>query len=154
MVQDLMPDHAQCLLHTTREVHPFIPFAKITRPTALYFLDRFRYGKYFSDRNPQDTSRVRTNWHKVKWEIQQEYQREMEQQGAILKDIFINRVAVESDSNAVAYLQWLDWTWQLYCKNLQRPDFEDEGFVSFCQTDLIWSEELVEPDCYGRNRGK
>lgn len=110
-------------------------------PTALYYLDKVRYAKYISTDREKTTSYI--NWHHRKWNIQREYIKELEHNGPILRSIYVSRVA-EDGSRAVDYLNWLSWVWELYCKNLKRDEFQDEGFIRFCQSDLIWDTELVE----------
>lgn len=126
--------------HTQRAWSILLPWF-YREPTALYYLDRLRYAAYLENDYERNTGYI--NWHRRKQTIQQEYQRKCEREGAILRDIFVNRFADET-SRAVDYLNWLGWTWLLYEKNLKRSDFQDEGFVRFCQSDLILDEELTE----------
>ena len=98
-------------------------------PTALYYLDKERYAKYITKDYETDTSYI--NWHHRKWNIQRAYAQELERNGPILRGIFVSRVAEDGD-RAIDFLNWLGWTWQLYLKNLKRDDFQDEGFISFC----------------------
>lgn len=129
------------LQHVERELHPFIPFLKVTKPTALFFLDKLRYGKSFD--SPVYTGKYSVNWHKVKQMLQLEYQAKLEAEGEILKDIWMEREATD-ESKAVDYLMWLDWMYSLYDKNLKHGEFEDEGFLRFVQSGLVFDEELSE----------
>ena len=114
-------------------------------------MDKLRYGKYFDNLRPTSTKKVHVNWHRVKQSVQEMYQREMEEQGAILKELFIAREATE-DSKAVDYLLWINYQWDLYVKNLQRGEFKFDNFIDFVQSDLSKDEELKEPDCYGSRK--
>jgi hypothetical protein len=149
MVFNLRPSHEQCLLHTERELYLLIPFFSKVKPTALYYMDKLRYGKYFEEKRPQSRSTVYTNWHKVKWELQNEYQRELEAQGKVLRDIFLKREATEN-STAVDYLLWINFQWDLYVKNLYRGEFKFDNFIDFVHSELSRVEELTESDCYGK----
>lgn len=128
------------LKHRQRRWGLFVPFTRY-RATALYFLDRWRYDKYVQTVNEKSTDYV--NWHHRKWTIQMEYQKAIARDTTIIKDIFINRVGDEN-SKIADYLWWVSWVWELYNKNLNNDDFVDEGFVRFCQSDLIFDEELTE----------
>lgn len=130
------------LKHTERTSH-WVPFVYYDRPTAMYFLDKIRYGKYFHRRLDLGGIMLHENDHKVKRNIQMLYQSEMEQQGTILRSIFVKREAAE-DSKVVNYLMWLDWQWTIYQRALSDEEYQDEGFVRFVQSDLTHATELTE----------
>lgn len=115
-----------------------IPFYHPMRPTALYYLDRLRYGKYFKQDIDRGGKVVDEDWHKVKWSLQQMHQRELEEQGAILKAIFLQREANES-TKAIDYLLWISYQWDLYQSYLADSG-EDEGFIRFVQSELSYAE--------------
>lgn len=142
---ELTPDTAYCLRHTERYPSIMIPFYSYSRITALYYLDRIRYAAYFDDiKNPHDRSKLRTNWHQAKWDIQTDYMRKLEDQGKVLKDIFMAREAHE-ETRAVDYLLWINYQWELYVKNVQRGEFKFDNFIDFVQSDLSKNIELGEP---------
>lgn len=143
MVHSLIPAIEFCLCHTAKDLHPVIPFYWRNHPTALYYMSRERYSKYFTETSPKSVTKTYTNWHQVKQGIQQMHQHELEEQGRILKAIFIDREATE-DSRAVDYLLWLDFQWSLYQKNLKRAEFKFDNFVDFVQSDLVHDTELSE----------
>lgn len=128
------------LEHTEPVDFPFVPFLNLRRPTALYWMDRDRYGKYFQPTLDRGGKPLHERWFKVKVELQKMYQHELEDQGAVLKEIFLQREARE-DTKAVDYLLWIGYQWDLYQIYLNDGG-EDEGFLRFVQSDLSRNEEL------------
>jgi hypothetical protein len=137
----MLPYFYETLQHTTRQLHPFIPFLRTRKITALYCLSLRRYGKYIT--YPLVDNAAYVNWHKFKCIIQSDYQNDMVAQGKILNAIFTVREAT-ADSTVVDYLNWVSWMWQLYEKNLKRSEFEDDGFIRFVQSGLVHDTELTE----------
>lgn len=129
--------HSLYLKHCDRK-HTLVPFYNPMRPTALYYLDRLRYGKYFQPSLEQRGNLLDESWHKVKWNLQMMYQREMERQGAILRAIFMEREANE-DTLVVDYLLWISYQWDLY-ESYLKDGGEDEGFIRFVQSELSYKE--------------
>lgn len=119
----------------------FVPFLHWRRPTALYHLSKERYGKYFEPSLETGGALIEESWFKTKWNLQMMYQHEMEEQGAILRAIFLHREATE-DTKVVDYLLWVSFVWELYQRALKDEEFEDEGFIRFVQSDLSLQEEF------------
>jgi len=130
------------LEHTEPVDFPFVPFLNLRRPTPLFWLDRDRYSKYFKPTLDRGGKPLHERWFKVKTELQKMYQRECEAQGAILRDIFLEREATE-DTKVIDYLLWVNYQWELYQRFLGDGG-EDEGFVRFVQSDLSRNEELFQ----------
>jgi hypothetical protein len=144
--------HTLYLKHTQKEHTWWSPIFRVARPTVFYYMDRLRYGKYFETKgsNVEGYPLPQADFTRKHF-IQLEYQRTMEEQGAILRELFIAREATE-DSKVVDYLIWIAWQWDLYEATMRKADVEHMEFLQFVQSDLSYAEELTEPDCYGKNR--
>ena len=132
------PKYTSLYLKHKDRVMTLIPFYNPMKPTALYYLDKLRYGKYFAKSEEKRGKPIYEEWHKVKWNLQQMHQRELEEQGAILKDIFLQREANES-TKAIDYLLWISYQWDIYQAYLADGG-EDEGFIRFVQSELSYRE--------------
>ena len=140
------------LKHIRRTYTPWSPIFKVNIPTVFYYMDRFRYGKYFEKGDDMPGEPMLAEDFRCKNAIQGLYQQEMEKQGAILRAIYLAREATE-DSKVVDYLGWIGWQWSLYQSYLKKVDAESSmEFLPFVQSSLSYCEELTEPDCYGKNR--
>lgn len=146
------PKYDILYLKHTRKVPVWWSLWRVPRPTVFYYMDKLRYGKYFDtkDDGMQGYPLPQSDFTRKNF-IQASYQREMEEQGAILREIFLEREATE-DSKVVDYLNWLGWQWAIFEAYLKKPDSEAMEFLAFVQSDLSFAEELTEPDCYGKNR--
>lgn len=110
----------------------WIPFLKVSVPSAFYWMDSKRYGRYF-DQTPlkQEGVVLEESDMKRKTFLQNLYQEEIVENGKIYAAIFMATVADER-TKARDYLVWLSCKWQEFHEEVDRDSWTT--FLQYLQT--------------------
>lgn len=129
--------------HTVKIPHPVLPFVKKTVRSSMFYLDQERYGRWFGNTVEVQGHELDESDFKRKEHLQALYRRELEHNGMIFREIFLQTEADER-SKARDYLVWLSVAWQIYTEYSSDPYSEKMTFVQFVQSDLHRDAEYVE----------
>ena len=128
--------YLKCIAHDSI---PFVPFLKRRRKTAFYYLNKERYGQFFQD-DIDDTGRyIEESEFDQKTSLQRLYQKQCEENGAVLRAIWLATYA-DDNSSARDYLAWLSASWSAYLEDQLKPDSGTLTFIEFMQSNIGRSE--------------
>lgn len=131
MVQDL---NDRYLKHTVRVNSPWLPFIKRNKPTAFYYIDKFRYGKWFGSNTMPETEFLYEDDWKRRDDLQALYQRQCEENGQILTAIW-SQTADPAKWSPREYLSWLAAQWNNYLVFCEENEDEPLEFMDFVRSD-------------------